>query len=114
LVDGSYRVQDWLAILSSPALPWYGGLLALSSVVTVAFLMLGVVAAQSLRRPADDSARLVFQTAAWVAAVGIVSLAAVAAGTNAMTAAYHPAKAAATAGYWRSGDAPAMVFFAWP
>ncbi|NYT43637.1 cytochrome ubiquinol oxidase subunit I [Alcaligenaceae bacterium] len=114
LVDGSYRVLDWLAILSSPALPWYAGLLVFSSAVTVAFLMLGIVAAQSLRRPADDSGRLVFQSAAWLAAVGVLCLAGVAAGSNAMTAAHHPAKAAATAAYWRSGEPPAMVIFAWP
>lgn len=114
LVDGSYRVEDWLAILASPALPWYAGLLAFTSALTVAFLMIGMVAGQSLRRRTDESARLVFATGLWIAAVSVVCLGVVAAGSNAMTAAFHPAKAAATAAYWHSGPSSDMVLFAWP
>ncbi len=113
-IDGSYRVLDWAAVLSSPALPWYLGLFLLASAATVAFLMVGVVAAQSLRRPVDDSGRLVFKTGLWLALASLVSMAALAAGTGMMTARHQPAKAAAAGAYWHSGSPPELVLFAMP
>src|SRR5690606_1502352 len=71
-VDGQYQVVDWLAVLFNPALPWYAGLFVLAAALTTAFLMMGIIAAQSLRRPVDDSGRLVFKSALWVAAFSIV------------------------------------------
>lgn len=113
-VDGQYHVVDWWGVLLNPALPWYAGLFILCSALTVAFLMLGVVAWQTLRRPVDESGRLVFKTAVYLAGIAVVLQSLVVAGTSAMTATYQPAKAAAAAGYWHSGLAPDVVVFAWP
>ncbi|MDS1140708.1 cytochrome ubiquinol oxidase subunit I [Pusillimonas sp. SM2304] len=113
-VDGQYQVVDWLAVLFNPALPWYAGLFILAAALTTAFLMMGMIAAQSLRRPADDSGRLVFKSALWVAAVSIVLQGLMVAGMGNMTAQYQPAKAAATAAYWHSGEPADLVLFAWP
>lgn len=114
LVDGRYRVVDWLEVLLNPALPWYVALFVLASALIAAFMMLGIVVAQTLRRPVDESGRVVFRTALWLAAVGIVLQCAAVAGTGMMTARLHPAKAAATAAYWHSGQQPDIVIAAWP
>jgi cytochrome d ubiquinol oxidase subunit I len=114
LVDDRYQVMAWADVLFNPALPWYAGLFVLVSALTVGFLMLGVVAAQSLRRPIDESGRLVFKTALWIAAAGILLQGAMVAGTGTMTARHQPAKAAATAAYWHSGEQADLVLFAWP
>lgn len=113
-VGDQYTVVDWLDILFNPALPWYAALFGLAAILTTAFLMIGVVAAQSLRRPVDESGRLVFKTALWLATVSIVLQGLAAAGAGHMTARYQPAKAAATAGYWMSGQPADLVLFAWP
>lgn len=114
MVNGQYQVQDWMRVLFNPAMPWYAGLFALTSALTVAFLLIGVVAAQTLRRPLDDSGRLVFKTALWIAAVGIFLQALMMAGSSHVTAQHQPAKAAAVAAYWHSGVQPDLVLFAWP
>ncbi|MGB6105559.1 MAG: cytochrome ubiquinol oxidase subunit I, partial [Pusillimonas sp.] len=108
-VDGQYQVLDWLSVLFSPALPWYAGLFVLAAALTTAFLLLGMTAAQSLRRPIDESGRLVFKSALWLAAVSVVLQGLVVAGTGHMTARHQPAKAAATAAYWQSGQPADLV-----
>ncbi|AEC20554.1 putative transmembrane cytochrome oxidase [Pusillimonas sp. T7-7] len=112
--DGQYQVLDWVAVIFNPALPWYAALFVLAALLTTAFLMIGVVAAQSLRRPVDESGRLVFKSALWLATVSIVLQGLAAAGTGHMTARHQPAKAAATAAYWESGQPADLVLFAWP
>jgi cytochrome d ubiquinol oxidase subunit I len=114
MVNGQYQVWDWLAVLFNPAMPWYAGLFVVGSALTVAFLLTGVVAAQTLRRPADDSGRVVFKTGLWVAAVAIVLQVFMMAGSSHVTAQYQPAKAAAAAAYWRSGAPPDLILFALP
>ena len=113
-VDGQYHVQNWWGVLLNPALPWYAGLFILGSALTVAFLMLGVVAGQTLRRPVDESGRLVFKTALYIAAVSVLLQGLVMAGTGHMTVKHQPAKAAASAAYWQSGQQADLVLFAWP
>lgn len=112
--EGQYHVVDWWAVLFNPALPWYAAMFLLASGLTVGFLMLGVCAAQALRRPANESERLVFSSAAYIACVAVVLQGLVVAGSGRMTAQYQPAKAAATAAYWRSGPQADLVLFAVP
>lgn len=112
--EGQYHVMDWWSVLLNPALPWYAGLFVLASALTVGFLMLGVAAGQTLRRPVNESGRLVFKTALHIVSVAVLLQALVVAGTGQMTARYQPAKAAAAAAYWHSGTQPDLVFFAWP
>lgn len=111
ILDDRYWVIDWAQIIFNPALPWYAGLFVLTSLLAVAFLMLGIIALQTLRRPVDDSGRLVFKTAVWLAGVSIVLQAVLAAGAGGMTARYQPAKAAAVSGYWHSGGSPRVALF---
>lgn len=114
LVNDSYRVTDWLSVVFNPALPWYAALFLLASALTSAFLVMGVIAAQALRRPCDESSQVTFRFAAKVAAVCVVLQVLAVAGAVQVTAHYQPAKAAATAGYWHSGADADIVLFAWP
>ncbi len=113
-IDGQYQVQDWWAILFNPALPWYAALFVLVAVLTTSFLMIGLIAAQSLRRPVDESERLVFKSAVWLAAICVVLQGMAVVGSGHMTAHHQPARAAATAAYWHSGQPADLVLFAWP
>lgn len=114
LLNGAYRVTDWARVVFNPALPWYAALFLLGSVLTSAFLVMGVVAAQALRRPCDDSGQVAFRLAAKVAAVCILLQGIAVAGAGQVTAQYQPAKAAATAAYWHSEAGADIVLFAWP
>jgi cytochrome d ubiquinol oxidase subunit I len=114
LVDGQYRVTDWLGVMFNPSFGWSAGLLTATGVLTAAFLMLGVTARQSFRRSLDESERLVFKTGLVMAMAGVVVLALAAAGMGRVVAQHQPAKAAATAAYWHSGSAPDLALFGWP
>ena len=112
--DGQYQVHDWAAVIFNPATVWYVALFVLAAALVTAFLIMGVVAAQSLRRPVDESGRLVFRSALWLAAVSALLLGMAAAGAGRMVANHQPAKAAATVAYWDSSQPADLVLFAWP
>jgi len=114
LLDEHYRVTAWLSIIFNPSLPWYAGLFAGASMLAAACLVMGVIATQTLRRPAEESERLAFRAAARLACVVVILQVVFAAGAGLVAARYQPAKAAATAGYWQSGTQPDLVFFGWP
>src|SRR5690606_32607900 len=98
----------------NPAMPWYVGMFTVGGLLLAAFLVMGVVAAQSLRHPSEACERLAFRTAVRLACVCIVLQMACVAGSGLVSARYQPAKAAATTGYWQSGEQPDLVLFAWP
>ncbi len=112
--DDQYQVSDWAAVIFNPALPWYAGLFLGASMLLAAFLVMGVVAAQSLRRPSQENERLAFRAAVRLACVCVVLQVVFVTGAGLVTARYQPAKAAATAGYWHSGQQPDLVLLGWP
>jgi cytochrome d ubiquinol oxidase subunit I len=114
MLDGQYHVLDWREVLFNPSVGWHAALLLLSAGLTAAFLMLGVTAGQTLRRPLDESERMVFKTALCLAMACVLLQGVAGAGAAHMVARYQPAKAAAAAAYWRSGTQPDLVLFAWP
>jgi cytochrome bd ubiquinol oxidase subunit I len=114
LIDGQYRVVDWIGVVFNPSMAWYAGLLALTSALTIAFLMLGVTARQTFRHPLDESGCLVFKTGLIIAMASVVLYGAIGAGAGQVMARYQPAKAAATAAYWHTGVQPGIVLFGWP
>jgi len=114
LVDGRYQVADWWAVVFNPSLPWRFGMAALSAVLAVAFLMLGVTAWQARYRPAAPGEKAAFRTALVAAAAAIVLQGAVGQGLAGNVAGHQPAAAAAAAGYWHSGAPPRTVLFGWP
>lgn len=113
VIDGHYVVMDWLDVLSTPALPWYAGLLLAGSLLTVAFFMLGVTCAQTMQKPVTDQERLAFRSALFLGVAAWLGLLCSVVGNGFMTAQYQPAKAAAAA-YWESGSQPDLILIAAP
>jgi len=114
LFDGSYRAQDWRAILFNAAMPWHLLLFVTGSLLAGAFLILGVTAWQALRRAPDEGEQAAFQAGRMAAWLAFALLLPVAAGTLMMVAEHQPMLAAAVAGHWRSGDPASLVLWAWP
>lgn len=114
LLDGQYRVSDWHAVVFNPFMGWLFGLLLVTAALTVAFLMMGVEARQVLGHPLDHSERLAFRCGLFTAMGGVLLLVVVVAGYGQQVARLQPAKAAATAAYWHSGEQPDLLLLAWP
>lgn len=114
LVEGRYQVYDWTAVVFNPSFGWSLVLTVLGAAQAAAFLILGVTALQALRRPTDDGERYAFRTALALAFVATMLQAPAAAGMAELIGRYQPAKAAAVAGYWHSGDTPRLVLAGWP
>lgn len=114
MVNGQYLIDNGWRVLFNPALPWYAALFVLASFLTVGFLMLGVVAVQSLRHPVDSSDRMVVKTGLHLILVALALQIAAVLGTGHMNVQHQPARAAATAAYWDSGTTPDLVLFALP
>lgn len=114
LHNGQYVITDAMQVVFSPALPWYAALFVAVSLLTVAFLMLAVVAGQAGRNPTGESYRAVFRTALVLALAGLVLHVVALGGTTQVAAQYQPAKAAAVAGYWHTGSSPDLVLSGWP
>jgi len=114
LLDGKYYTGNWIHIIFNPALAWYAAQFALLAALATAFLMLGIVAGQTLRRPSDESERQVFKTALAIAMVCVVLQAGAGVGSQYTMSRYQPARMAATDAYWRTGSPADLVLFAWP
>lgn len=112
--DGVYRVTDWFQVVFNPSMPWYAGLLAAGALLSAVLLVVGVVSAQTLRRPVDEAQRVAFRTAVRVAALAAPAQVALVAGLLLMVSRHQPAFAAALAAYWESGAPNPLVLFAWP
>lgn len=114
LIDGSYQVIRWSDVILNPAMPWFAALFLSSAMLLAGYFMLGLVSAQSLRRPVDETQRVVFRSALWLSAASAGALVLAVGGYLAMVAEHQPALAAATAGYWKSGAPAELVLFGWP
>lgn len=114
LVDGRYQVYDWQAVVFNPSFGWSMALTVLSAALAAAFLIMGVTALQTLRRPPGEGERNAFKAAAVVGAIAALLQAPAAIGMADVVALHQPAKAAALAGYWHSGDVPQFAVFGWP
>jgi cytochrome d ubiquinol oxidase subunit I len=113
-VDGRYQIYDWLQVVFNPSMGWTLGMSILSALLAAAFLMMGTLAWQALRRPLDEGERAGFRSALGLACATTLLLFPLGAGTGTMIAHHQPAKAAAVAAYWHEGDAPDMVLLGWP
>src|SRR5690606_25204344 len=68
MIDGKFYPTDWLQILFNASLPLRFSHMLLASVVTAAFVVLGVSAWQALRRPLRPGERKAFMTGLVLAA----------------------------------------------
>ncbi|SAH96585.1 transmembrane cytochrome oxidase [Bordetella ansorpii] len=114
LVEGRYQVYDWPAVVFNPSFGWSMALTALGALLAAAFLIMGVIALQTLRRPPGDGERNAFKAAAVVAAIAALLQAPAALGLAELVAVHQPAKAAAVAGYWQTGAQPELALVGWP
>jgi len=114
LIDARYRVLDWQEVIFNPSLSWNLGLMAVWSLLAAAFLMLGITALQALRRPLQDGERCTFKTALVVAVVASALQIPALNGAARVMAEHQPAKAAAAAGYWKSGTVPSWTVVGLP
>ncbi|WP_144636660.1 cytochrome ubiquinol oxidase subunit I [Bordetella genomosp. 13] len=114
LIEGRYQVYDWPAVVFNPSFGWSMALTVLGALLAAAFLIMGVIALQALRRPPGDGERSAFKAAALVAALAALLQAPAAIGMAEVMARHQPAKAAALAGYWHTGPAPELALVGWP
>lgn len=113
-LNGEYYVVDWYEVVFNPSAAWLTLLFMAVAAMTVAFMLLGVIARRASSVPSDESGCHVFRTGA-VLGLGAVLLYGVAvAGYGQTVTAHQPAKAAATAAYWHTGQQPNLVLFGWP
>ena len=112
--NGQYVVTAWSDVLLNPSFPWYAGLLLTLALATAGLFMMGISALQSLRRPLLDADKAVFNTAARLATLSLILLAATAFQAGRVLADHEPARAAAAAGYWHSGVQPSFAIVAVP
>src|SRR5690606_7133767 len=113
-VNGEYFVVDWYQVVFNPSTGWLFLLMVAASGLTVAFMMLGVIAGRASSLPADDSGRQVFRTGAVIGLAAVLAYGVGITGYGRMVATHQPAKAAATAAYWQSGVQPDLALFGWP
>lgn len=114
LNEGLYEVEQWVQVLLNPAFAWYFAQFVCASLIAASCFVVGVTAAKALGRPCDESERRVFRLGLWVMILAVVGLAVAVVGNGLMVAEHQPYKAAATAGYWISNEAPRFLWFAIP
>lgn len=113
-LNGRYFVVDWYKVVFNPSVGWIFLLMVAASGLTVAFMMMGVIARRASSLLADDSALLVFRTGAVAGLLAVLVYGVAITGYGRVVAAHQPAKAAATAAYWHSGTQPNLALVGWP
>ncbi|MDN5844580.1 MAG: cytochrome ubiquinol oxidase subunit I [Alcaligenaceae bacterium] len=114
LVDGQYRVQSWLQVLSTPSLPYAFALFVVGGLLIAAALMLGVTAVRTGMRPSDEGDRRVYATGLWLMLVGILVQCVLAVGLAQQVLPEQPARAAAIAPQWHNSSNADLTILAWP
>ncbi|HUH88096.1 MAG TPA: cytochrome ubiquinol oxidase subunit I [Pusillimonas sp.] len=113
-LNGEYYVVDWYQVVFNPSSVWLLVLFLAAAALTVAFLLLGVIARRASSLPADHSGRNVFQTGALVGLAAVLLYVVAITGYGGVVVAHQPAKAAATAAYWQTGSQPDLALLGWP
>jgi len=113
-LNGEYVVVDWYGVVFNSFTGWLFLLFLASAALTVAYMVLGVVARGATSLPADDGGRLVFRTGAAMGLVSVLLYGIAVAGYGHLVATHQPAKAAATAAYWHTGEQPDLALIGWP
>jgi cytochrome d ubiquinol oxidase subunit I len=112
--DGVYHAADWIAVIFNPSFPYRMTHMLLASVLTVAFLLVGLSAWQLLRGVAARSAPGVLRLGLLLAAIA-APLQIVAGDLHGLNTLQHqPQKIAAMEGIWETEKGAALRLFAWP
>jgi cytochrome bd ubiquinol oxidase subunit I len=114
IVDGEFRVTDWLQVLFNPSFPYRLVHMLLASALTVAFVLAGVSAWQVLRSTSNASTPVVLRFALTVAAL-LVPLQIFVGDLHGLnTLAHQPQKIAAMEGVWQTERGAPLLLFAIP
>jgi|SRR5262245_13242413 len=111
---GQFVPADWWAIIFNPSFPYRLVHMVLAAYLTTAFVVGGVGAYHLLRDRRNESARLMFSMAMWMAAL-VAPLQIVAGDQHGLnTLAHQPAKIAAMEGHWETRAGQPLILFGWP
>jgi len=114
IVDGTFRVQSWLAVIFNPSFPYRFTHMVLASALTCAFLLVGLSAWQVLCGVAQRSAPRVMRVGLTLAAVLVPVQIFVGDLHGLNTLQHQPAKIAAMEGVWDTERGAPLLLFAVP
>ena len=112
--DGKAHATDWLAILTSPSMPYRFTHMLLASALTVAFMIAGVSAYRWLRGDRGAEVRATLATGIYAAALLIPVQILVGDLHGLNTLRHQPAKIAAIEAVWHTERSAPLTLFAWP
>jgi len=111
---GQFAPADWWAIIFNPSFPYRLVHMVLAAYLTTAFVVGGVGAYHLLRDRGNESARLMFSMAMWMAAL-VAPLQMVAGDLHGLNTLEHqPAKVAAMEGHWETRAGQPLILVGWP
>jgi cytochrome d ubiquinol oxidase subunit I len=111
---GQFVPADWWAVIFNPSFPYRLVHMVLAAYLTTAFVVGGVGAFHLLRDRRNESARLMFSMAMWMAAL-VAPLQVVAGDLHGLnTLQYQPAKIAAMEGHWETRAGQPLILLGWP
>ena len=111
---GQFVPADWWAVIFNPSFPYRLIHMVLAAYLTTAFVVGGVGAWHLLRDRRNESARLMFSMAMWMAA-GVAPLQVLAGDQHGLNTLQHqPAKIAAMEGHWETRAGQPLILLGWP
>jgi cytochrome d ubiquinol oxidase subunit I len=111
---GQFVPEDWFAIVFNPSFPYRFVHMVLAAYLTTAFVVGAVGAYHLLRDSRDESARIMFSMALWMA-LAVAPLQAVAGDLHGLnTFAHQPAKIAAIEGHWETQRGAPLILVGMP
>jgi len=114
LIDGRFVPVDWFEIVFNPSFPYRLVHMVLAAYLTTAFIVGAVGAWHLLRDRRDETARIMFSMAMWMAAL-VAPVQIVAGDLHGLnTLKYQPAKVAAMEGHWETQKGAPLILFGWP
>lgn len=114
LIDGRFQVYHWPDVILNPLLASNLLLFLAFGVLAAGWLMVGLSAWLSMKRPLDEGERSVFRTGLTVSLLAILACWFALDFSLQSIASQQPILAAAMAGYFQSGGPPDMVVWGWP
>src|SRR5499427_1852061 len=111
---GQFTAVDWWTVIFNPSFPYRLAHMVLAAYLTTAFVVGAVGAFHLLREAGNESARVMFSMAMWMAA--LVAPLQVAAGDlhGLNTLAHQPAKIAAMEGHFETRRGQPLILVGWP
>ena len=114
IVNGSFHVRSWLAVIFNPSFPYRFAHMLLASALTCAFLLAGLSAWQLLKGAAQSAAPRVLRVGLTLAALAIPLQIFVGDLHGLNTLHHQPQKIAAMEGVWQTERGAPLLLFAVP